>query len=57
MVLLALLIPMIFIAIPVAIIRSNINQVKKFRENSFKAVTEVQNKGRGVCPSWQPYVN
>ena len=44
MVLLALLIPLIFIAIPVAIIRSNINQVKKFRENSFKAVTECKTK-------------
>lgn len=31
--------------IPVAIIRSNIKQSKKFRENSFKAATECKTKG------------
>lgn len=39
-----LLLSLIPIIIPVAIIRSNIKQSKKFRENSFKAVTECKTK-------------
>lgn len=44
LILLSLLGILISIGIPVAIIRSNINQVKEFRENSFKAVTESKTK-------------